>query len=358
MAIRQKKQRKQLFEKAMEAEQSNIQVEYILSELNSYTWRMFKDRIVRFSPSFYKDFGLPEEDISIDKILEYVLEPKRDTFRQMMLRDGFEGEKDIELLLRMPSDGQVRAVSVHIISVAGTEDKDGVKAGFFYFNDEAYKRNEELKQAYRRSEEVAEKESFLASMNDEFRKPVNEIVFYSSLLADHFNDLSDERKTDCEDKVKRANDSLLTLLDSVMGDTLQTRDFEKIIISNVRVGEIMEEIYINSSVHSGGESRIVCCPGRETCEIESNRPVIYQVMNSLISDALKKSNGRITIGWTENSAGETIIFIDNANSDTNQYAKMIASVGGRIDMNYFPGMPARVEIRFTHSETKISDRNY
>lgn len=114
----------------------------------------------------------------------------------------------------------------------------------------------------------------------------------------------------------------------------------------------MEEIYINSSVHSGGESRIVFCPGPETCEIESNRPVIYQVMNSLISDALKKSNGRITIGWTENSAGETIIFIDNANSDTNQYAKMIASVGGRIDMNYFPGMPARVEIRFTPLRNK------
>ena len=49
---------------------------------------------------------------------------------------------------------------------------------------------------------------------------------------------------------------------------------------------------------------------------------------------------------------ETIIFIDNANSDTNQYAKMIASVGGRIDMNYFPGMPARVEIRFTPLRNK------
>lgn len=345
MAARQEKQKRQLYEKAAEADNSKKQVEYILSELNSYIWRMKRDRCVHFSPSFYRDFGIEERAIGLDKVLEYVHDPSREAFERLLNSDFFEGDKELEIMVRMPSDGSLRAVAVHIISISGNEEA-GLKAGFFYFNDEAHKRHEELKQAYRRSEEIAEKESFLASMNDEFLKPVNEIVFFSRLLAERFSELPPQRKADCESKVMAANDSLMALLDSVMGDTIQSRDFDSVAINTVQVREFMEEIYVHSSVSKDGDSRIDFIPGNQNCGIESNRPVIIQVMNSLISDAVKNCKGRISIGWTENAAQEVVIFIDNAHPDVSQYAKMIESVGGRTEVLSFPGMPVRVEICF------------
>ncbi|MGN1210501.1 MAG: hypothetical protein ACI4TM_02360, partial [Candidatus Cryptobacteroides sp.] len=227
MSVRQKRQRRLLLEKAKEAARSEKQVEYILSELDSYMWQMLPDGTVKFSPSFYRDFGLPDDYVlDNESILKYIHEPGRSQLNELALSADFDGEVDMEVMVDIPGSAAARAILVHTISLtrmrAQANPDIPLKAGFFYFNDEAHNRNEELRQAYRRSEEVAEKESFLASMSTKFKEPLDRIVRSSRILARKFNELDDEQKEEYGQQVMDANDRLIGLLDEVMGDTRQT----------------------------------------------------------------------------------------------------------------------------------------
>lgn len=182
LSLKSRKQRKQLYAKAAEAENNKKRVEFILSEMNAYIWRTMPDESVVFSPSFYDDFN-----ISRDKVLhwetavEYIQEPGRSKLKKAISGDAIEGETDFELIIKMPGTESTRAILLHLVSIDAAKDEKetiNIKAGFFYFNDEEYSLKEELRNAYRRSEEISEKEQFLASMNDEFQKPADRIVFY------------------------------------------------------------------------------------------------------------------------------------------------------------------------------------
>ena len=351
MSVRQRKQRAMLYEKAREAENSKKQVEYILSELNAYTWRMLPDRTLEFSPSFYRDFNIPDgHRIDYETVLSHVQDPGRETFRELLFRDDFDGELDLEVMVEMPGWQEARAIMAHTISLSSTnaDDDDGyhLKAGFFYFNDEAHRRNEELRKAYRRSEEVAEKESFLTSMNDEIQKPVDNIIFFSRLLADHFSELSEQQKTECEEKVMKSNNRLLNLLDEVMGDTAQGRGYEQVTISALKVSDLMEEIYMYHSVSPREDVSLEFLPGPTGSEIEADRPVMIQVMNALITDAFNSCDGNVSIGWIESAEHDVVIFINNSGVNISGCVGMVSSIGGRIEALNFPGSPSRIEISF------------
>lgn len=350
MYVRQKKQRELLFEKAKEAEKSKKQVEYILSELDSYIWRMLPDGTVKFSPSFYKDFRLPEDYVIDDStILKYVQEPGRGKLSELFHRDDFEGEVELEVMLEYPTGASPRAVLVHTISLTKTQtDEDSgisLKAGLFYFNEEAHNRNEELRQAYLRSEEVAEKESFLASMSVAFKAPLDNIVSYSRTLVKQFNDLTDDQKEEYGRKVMDSNDIMMELLDEVIGDTRKSKDDDRH-LSRKNVSELMEEIYTNNSVSVSAGVKFEFRPGPSSSEIMVNRPIFLQIMGGLINDAFAAADGAIAMGWKQNQDGSVVIYIENAAPDISRYSQMVESAGGVITLNDSPGMPVRIEISF------------
>lgn len=357
LSARQKRQMKLLYEKATEAEHTKSQVEYIISQLNAYIWRMLPDRKLLFSPSFYKDFNIPaDKAIEYENILEYMEEPGRSQLRDLLAQDFFP-ETELEIVMNIPGHKEPSALLLHLMCLsdagAGKESEYHLKAGFFYFNDEAYKRNEEMRQAYRRNEEISKKEQFLVSMNEEFLKPVDKILFFAGMLANNFNEMSDTQKSDCEQELMKANGRLTSLLSRVMGDT-ELNNIEKIELSYLNVSKLLEEIYMSHSVVKDPGSQLIFSPGPADCEIWANRPLLLQIMDSLISDAFAMDQGDITIGWRENKKIGVVIFILNSGADISKCDRMIESVGANVEVFSVPGSPACIEITFPATPPFIS----
>ncbi|MDD5912111.1 MAG: hypothetical protein PUC61_08320 [Bacteroidales bacterium] len=351
MSKKQKKQRKLLLDKAKEAEISQKKVEFTLSNIEAYVWRLLPDKSLKFSPSFYRDFHIPEgQTFDYEALLQKMEEPGRSKLRNYFFIDDFHGETDFQLMVHLSEESKPRAIYMYTISVPRAESHDetisNIKAGFFYFNDDVYQQNEELRQAYRLSEEVSEKEHFLATMNDAFKNPVRTIVKYSRALVDKFDELTPEQKTEYEEKVLTSNEELLALLDEVMGDTIQNREQKHVQISLMDVASLMESIYIYQSVDAGNNDRIEFLPGPDKCQIEGNRSVLNQIINTIISSSCLSCQGKIGFGWAESTETEVILFINNSVTDIASYRKIIESIGGTITVFNYPDSPARIEIAF------------
>ena len=351
ISARQKKQRKLLLDKAKEAEISQKKVEFTLSNIEAYIWRLNPDKSLKFSPSFYRDFHIPEgQTFDYDVLLQKVEEPGRSKLRNFIFIDDFHGETDFQLMVHLSGESKPRAIYMHSISLprAGSpkETNYDTKAGFFYFNDDVYQQNEELRQAYRLSEEVSEKEHFLATMNDAFTNPVKTIVKYSREIVDKFDTLTPEQKSEYEEKVLESNEELLSLLDKVMGDTIQIREEKHVQIALMDIASLMESIYVYQSVDAKNNDRIEFMPGPDKCQIEGNRSILKQVINTLISNSCKSCKGKVGFGWAESVETEVVLFIDNSVTDIASYTKMIESIGGKMTVFNFPDSPARIEITF------------
>lgn len=352
MYLRHLRQRKLLYEKAMEAENLEKKVEYTLSRLNAYIWRTAPEGHILFSKSFFKDFGVEDTPggIEAERVLRHVQEPSRTGLRKILSQE-FDGEMELDLVLDMP-DGSVRVVLLHTISLpADTSDSSGVqdfrpKAGFFYFNDEAYRRYQDLQQAYRRSEELKEKELFLSSVDNDFHKPLENLMFFSRLLADRFRDLSDQQIADCGENVMASNRRILKLLDHVVGDVKVSAGVASPELGMLNVAELMEEVYVNHSLNDGDEVWLKYVPGPADSVIVANRPVFIQVMNSLISNALSVSKGEIGIGWVENAGTEVAIFIANSGSGLSNWEETVRSIGGKIQFSSLSEAYNRIELVF------------
>lgn len=351
MSSRHKQQRRQLMEKAEEAEKTQNDVEYILSQIHAYLWRMLPDGTLIFSPSFYDDFKIGEGiTVTCEALLNKVREPGRTSLRELLYRRDAEDNTELELMVEVPGCEEARAVLVHSISLTETIGNNGeiihLKAGVFYFNDRVHKRNEDLRRAYRRNEEVTEKERFLDSMNEQIRKSVDSIIFFSNILSSRYGELSDSQRTECGDNVMEANGRLMALLDDVMGDARESSSDTHLQITALKVADLMEEVYISHSVSGSRKVRLEFVPGPEDCKIESNRPVIIQIMDNLISDAYSSCRGKVSIGWAENADQEVVIFINNAVADISASIRMVESIGGRIEVLEFPDSPVRIELTF------------
>lgn len=353
-----KKQLGRLVNEARMADESNTRVNKILTQLNSYIWYMNSDFNFEFSKSFYWDFNIPmDKAIPFENLKKRIHEPGRGKLHELLFNEGNKEEEELEILVDIPGSEQPRVVRLHAINLSdNVEDKGSsrlLKAGFFYFNDEFYRLNNELNQAYRRSEELKEKESFLTTMNDEFRKPVEIISFYSHLLAEQYNTLNEEQKDDYLTKVLDANTQIIDLLNETMSGVAHSNDSSEIRLSKLKVASLIEEVFARFTAIENRNYRIDLYPGPSDSTIESFRPELLLVINTLISntvnqDITSKNTAKriIEIGWTESSDEEVIIFVGNVVNDIHHFNEIIGKIGGRIEVMEFPGEPVRIELSF------------
>lgn len=343
---KQKLQHDLLLKKGQEADKFKAKVEYILSGLNSYIFKTLADKTIIFSKSFYEDFSFAQQSASLEDVLRFVLEPGRSRLRDILVAGPKkENEIDIEVLVGLPDNRKPHAILIHLVSY-NDADGNSLFAGLFYFNDEAFKRNEELRQAYRLDEEVAEKESFLSQMTSKFRVPLDRIVGVSKLLVNHFHELSDEEKETCNEQIMSSNEELMAMLKEVF-DNVRHESADNQIVNCQSLSSLMEDCYTSFSASMTDMSRLSLEKGPEDCEIIIQRPAFFQMMTKILSAALKNDDRNIVIGWRKHISGkENIIFIDNALLNTDKLSEMIEAIGGRIyAVHNFNGSP-RIEISF------------
>ena len=345
--VKQKRMHKGLLNKAKEAKRYEQQVVSILSELDSYLWQLYKDGTIEFSDTFYMDFNIPVKAVPLDTVLESTHEPGRSSLKAMLMKDNFDGGADLEVLLDLPGTDSVTAVRIHMICLPAEENGVALKAGFFYFDEKTHYRNEELHKVYSRSEEISEKENFLASVSPELMEPIKNIIGYSRLLAHKFNVLSDQEKVNFGESLMRNNTQLLGLLNEVFDSTKGKSDDDPRSLAPNLVSELLDEVLMNFSISPSVSVQLI--PGPSGSRIVVNRYVFIQVVNILISNALNSCKGDIYVGWLEDE-GNVVIFIDNADPEIANCRRMVESMGCSVSVGKSgPSGIIRLEMLFKRS---------
>ncbi|MBN2263667.1 MAG: PAS domain S-box protein [Prolixibacteraceae bacterium] len=176
------------------------------------------------------------------------------------------------------------------------------------------KARDEIIQAKDKAVEADQLKSlFLANMSHEIRTPMNAIIGFTNMLRE--DDLSSEDRNSFIDVVQSNGNSLMTLIDSIV-------DFSKLETEQMTVSigefnfkplfdsasEYAEKMLISDQKQSAVKL-IRTIPDEPNIRIKSDRHRLNQVINHLISNAIKFTDqGEIEIGYKKEN-GKFLIYV-------------------------------------------------
>ncbi len=262
-------------------------------------FRLDKDmRVVEFNYRFRKMFGYTEEDLGkivkadllVDPdlgslILDTILETKEVTTEIMLKRKN--GEQFIaNLTLALLEEG-FKEVAIEGI----VEDITMVA-----------KAREELIKAKDRAIEADKLKSlFLANMSHEIRTPMNAIIGFTNMLREE--NLTSEEKNTFIDVIQSNGNALMSLIESIVDFSKLEADQMTVSISEFNFNPLFdaacdrtEKLLISEEKSN---IKMIRSKGSEgEVRIQSDRHRLNQVMNHLISNAIKFTDeGEIELGY-------------------------------------------------------------
>jgi len=176
------------------------------------------------------------------------------------------------------------------------------------------KARDEIIQAKDKAVEADQLKSlFLANMSHEIRTPMNAIIGFTNMLRE--DDLSSEDRNSFIDVIQSNGNSLMTLIDSIV-------DFSKLETEQMTVSigefnfkplfdsasEYAEKMLISDQKQSAVKL-IRNIPDEPNIRIKSDRHRLNQVINHLISNAIKFTDqGEIEIGYKKEN-GKFLIYV-------------------------------------------------
>jgi len=272
------------------------QIEDALAAAHAYHFFITPDGMLHLSDSVCRTLGIRPRPMLLDVVLRFVHQPMRDELRRFVVQSD-EESRQMDVVAHSFRDGVDHAFLVQLTKI-DDEHTGRLVTGIVMLNDEAFRVEEERKEAYRCSEEVTAKESFLAAMGHEIRTPLNAIVGFAQVLIDHHDDLSDEERSVYGQYIIESNDDLLHLLENVMNYSRSGGDSMHLELSRHNVTKLMEEVYITHSVIIPSHLSFNYHRGPEGLEVNVNRTSLHQVVSNLMNNAIKfTEKGGITIGW-------------------------------------------------------------
>jgi len=262
-------------------------------------FRLDKDmRVVEFNYRFRKMFGYTEEDLGkivkadllVDPdlgslILDTILETKEVTTEIMLKRKN--GEQFIaNLTLALLEEGFKE------IAIEGIVEDITMVA----------KAREELIKAKDRAIEADKLKSlFLANMSHEIRTPMNAIIGFTNMLREE--NLTSEEKNTFIDVVQSNGNALMSLIESIVDFSKLEADQMTVSISEFNFNPLFDSACdrVEKLLISEEKSNIkmIRSKGSEgEVRIQSDRHRLNQVMNHLISNAIKFTDeGEIELGY-------------------------------------------------------------
>lgn len=172
------------------------------------------------------------------------------------------------------------------------------------------------------------KSLFLANMSHEIRTPMNAIIGFTNMLRE--DDLSSEDRNSFIDVIQSNGNSLMTLIDSIV-------DFSKLETEQmtVSIGEFNFKPLFDSATDYAEKMLITdmkkdsvklirTTPNEPNIRIKSDRHRLNQVINHLISNAIKfTDNGEIEIGYKKENNKFYIYVRDTGTGIPKNKQKMI-----------------------------------
>ncbi|MDE6636703.1 MAG: response regulator, partial [Muribaculaceae bacterium] len=139
------------------------------------------------------------------------------------------------------------------------------------------------------------KSAFLANMSHEIRTPLNAIVGFSNLLC---KAVDPEKKKRYVDIIETNNKLLLKLIGDILD--ISKADSDKLVFNkyNIDVNKLLATICSGVDVTTKPEIKIEIKNGMDKCYITSDPYRITQVLNNLLTNAVKfTDSGTITVGY-------------------------------------------------------------
>jgi PAS domain S-box-containing protein len=263
-------------------------------------FRLDKDmRVVEYNHRFRKMFGFSSTDdmTNISKydlladaeigglILDTVLETKEVNTEIMMRRKN--GEQFIaNLTLSLLEEGFTE------ISIEGIVED---------ITQMAKARDEIIKAKDKAVEADKLKSLFLANMSHEIRTPMNAIIGFTNMIKEE--DLTHEERNSFIDVVQSNGNALMSLIDSIVDFSKLEADQMAVSLSEFNINPMIDSIcdHVEKQLRTEDKTHIKTIkiiPSPNGVRITADRHRLYQVLNHLVSNAIKfTDNGEITIGY-------------------------------------------------------------
>lgn len=176
-------------------------------------------------------------------------------------------------------------------------------------NHEYRRLNEELKRAKEKAEESDRlKTAFLQNISHEIRTPLNSICGFTSML--NKPDLSEEKRMNFTSTIQSSSNQLLSIVSDILTiSSLETRQ-EKLYINKFSINGIVDDLFSIYKPQADKKNILLLAKKEQhenPIEIYADRTKITQVLNHLLSNAIKFTNeGFIEFGY--HLANDEIVF--------------------------------------------------
>lgn len=205
-----------------------------------------------------------------------------------------------EYRVRVNNNGKQTIEWLEVQAIIDERDEDGKAIsliGSSVVITERKNMEEELRSAKERAEESNRlKSAFLANMSHEIRTPLNAIIGFSSIMAS--TEIGNDRKEYAK-IIEYNNDLLLQLI----GDVLDISKIEagtlEFCYSDVELNQLMDELQNVMSYRAESRNlQLIAKIPESSCYVYTERNRLMQVMNNLLTNALKfTTQGSITFGY-------------------------------------------------------------
>lgn len=290
------------------AKRATERIVSIMHATNSYLWYVEGDHFF-FGDRFYELLKLRKRPLHVD-LVKRLIEPSQLAGARKAFYDLNEEEATLQMDMVFPVSGARHTLNIKACMVK-MENGEDLRMGIFTLADDTKKAEEERRQAFAKEEESKMKASFLASMGHEIRTPLNVITGFSKLLAEDYNNLSNEERRSYYEIIKENNTQLLTLLDNVLTNSTKDGEELKLQLRRKRVSDLIEELYTTHNVVVPKHLKFYMHKDNTEDFIDVNRSSMMQVVSNLMNNAIKfTKEGSITLGW-ESADDKVIIFVQD-----------------------------------------------
>lgn len=309
-------QRRQLIRQGLIAKDNEQKIKETFAAINAYHFLITKDLKLILSQGVSEIFGTDIRPIDVRVAMRFIRQPQRDKLYQFITQSPTNDEMDFEVMVHSFGSKEYHPLKITLIHL--DEYGEYLYSGFVILNEDAYKAEKSMQEAFHLSEEVTAKESFLAAMGHEIRTPLNAIVGFSRVLLDHNHDLTNEEKSMYGRYILQSNDQMLHLLENVMNYSRRNGDQMRLELSRHNVDKLMDEIYVIQSVIVPNHLKFNYIRGPKDLEIKVNRTSVHQILSNLVNNAIKFTiEGSITLGWDVFDPLQTPIPAHDGSDSTN-----------------------------------------
>ena len=279
----------------------------------------------------------PPEPIDEDVFMNWILKDDRERMKSIFanLRNGKSNYLKEECRMRTPNDKE--DYNWYMIQAVVYEKNNLGKPLTLIGTTTLITESKELELELIKAKEEAEesdrlKSTFLANLSHEIRTPLNAIVGFSGVLA---NSEEIEERRELANIVQHNNKLLLSLINDILEISKIESGNATFTYSATDINQLLEKMKSNNEGSLCSDVKMTLELGMDKCLIHTDKKRVKQILNNLISNAIKfTQHGTITIGYYKPEDNKIRFFVKDTGCGIPQ--EQLQTIFGRfVKLNSF-----------------------